>query len=67
LLAAGVKDALVGDAIKYTEPEIDSILESMKTNHQQYKKKEQVGPVYIKATSTLKFLLEEQAVDISRF
>ena len=66
-LAQASEDIFQGDATTYTEPEIDSILELVKDDYQNYRKKEQVGPFYAKATSTLKFLLEEQAVDVSRF
>ena len=67
LLAAGSEDAFQGDDAKYTEPEIDSVLELVKSNAQDYRKTQQVEALYAKASSTLKFLLEEQAVDISRF
>ena len=66
-LAEVSKDTFQGDATTYTEPEIDSILELVKDNYQNYRKREQVVPFYTKATSTLKSLLEEQAVDASRF
>ena len=62
-----MKEAFKGDVTTYTESEIDSILDEVKQNYANYQKREQIGPFYIKSTSTLKFLLEEQNVDISRF
>jgi hypothetical protein len=54
---------LAGDMNRYTEGEVDYVLDMIKKSYSDFKRTDIMKPFYMKALDTLKFLLVEQSIE----
>lgn len=54
---------LSGEANRYTEGEVDYVLDMIKKSYNDFKRTDIMKPFYMKALDTLKFLLLEQSIE----
>jgi hypothetical protein len=54
---------LSGEMNRYTEGEIDYVLDMIKKSYNDFRRTDIMKPFYMKALDTLKFLLLEQSIE----